>query len=446
VRTAPTVLRLATAAVSAVIALTAPSIAPAAVPESPADVTRGAQSGPAVPAPNSGLAPSSTATSAPKIAEEAIDYYIEEHGVDRDEARRRLAVQVRRPRLQDELRDRLGDDIAQLRFDDEFGGFVLGVAPGGDPGQAQRAFADLGFAPGEFRVRRERFSSADLLEAHAEARRALETELAEGEVSVSIGAGRVQVYVDDALAPAERDAVDRRSRAATSPRGVGVAVRAVSDPAPAAAQCARPYCDPVVAGVEWSRGCSLAFYSGSPPGNGHFFLTAGHCIDQWAPPNSQWSTCRPGGWPCDVGGQVIGGYYNGGDAGVVRVDQFGFGLFPGWVNWWNGGITRLTHWANPVVDYVLCHNGRVAGSSCGTVADTNWSFNQGGVSLWGMTRVDGSCVRPGDSGGPWTYADYTYAAGITNGGLCNDERGQGLVASVEPIGRALSTLNLVVYG
>jgi len=63
-----------------------------------------------------------------------------------------------------------------------------------------------------------------------------------------------------------------------------------------------------------------------------------------------------------------------------------------------------------------------------------------------MTRVDGSCVRSGDSGGPWTYADYTYAAGMTNGGLCNDERGQGLVASVEPIGRALSTLNLVVYG
>jgi hypothetical protein len=405
-----------------------------------AEFTPGPQSVAAVPAPNVAASIPTVA----EVAEPAIEYYMKSHRVDRTEARRRLALQVRDPALQDKLIGQVGGQFVQLWFDDELGRLVLALSPEGDVPGAERSLRSLGFAVHEYVVKRVLYDASEFITALHQARDALGSALATGDASVGQGAGVLQVGVSSSMSRAARDQIVARVTRAAGRFNVGVVVSEISDPSPPPAVCVRPYCNPVVAGVQWNpTGCSLAFYVGSPPGTGHFFLTAGHCLTIGnAPPGSAWSTCAPSGGPCTVSGAVVGGYYNGGDAAVVRVDHFGFGLYPGWVNWWSGGVTRLAAGANPLVGYVLCHNGRVAGSSCGTVQLVNWSFVQGGVSLYGMAGISGSCVIPGDSGGPWTYASWAYAAGITNGGTCNGSTW----AAAEPIGRAVSTLNVVLYG
>jgi hypothetical protein len=387
---------------------------------------------------------------APEVVGPAIDYYVKAYDVSRAEAVRRLTLQVKSLGDLNALRAAVGDR-GRLRFDNERGRLVVD-AVGDDVVQAAQAeFERLGYAPDEYAVEPARHTLAELEDGLDATREALADTLASGQISLGIEDGGVLVAPTRELPPDTAAHVRRVARDVGAQQGVPVTVKAESSPTPSTTACSNPYCDQAVGGVKWGPiGCSLGFYAGvAPSGGGSYFLTAGHCIAGLLTPNvSRWWTCNTGGVSCGVGGYVISGYYNGLDSGALQVDSFAFGLYPGWVNWWNNGVTHLVASANPIVGYTICHNGYASGSvgfsPCGTVTDTNWAFTQGTTPLSGMTKVQGMCANGGDSGGPVTYASWAYAAGLENGGFtCPNSVDNG---AVEPIARALSATATVLYG
>jgi hypothetical protein len=232
--------------------------------------------------------------------------------------------------------------------------------------------------------------------------------------------------------------------------------------------CAFPDCDRLMAGVEtdgW-RGdgtvdpCTAAFYVGSPVDDRPFMLSAGHCIQ----PGRRWDACIPGGG-CGPAGTEISAYYGGGgDAGVRRVDFWtgngwspGWNMYEGWVNWWNHGVSTVRAWLDGAasVGSWVCHQGLFSRSACGHVTysarDVDYYVRgtnppQFDRTVGAMIWVADTCAGPGDSGGPVTMRDQEWAVGIFSGAQqfagdeCND------IGFVEPVHRALQTLNVHIYG
>ncbi len=75
------------------------------------------------------------------------------------------------------------------------------------------------------------------------------------------------------------------------------------------------------------------------------------------------------------------------------------------------------------------------------------------ATVYGMIGVDsGICSKGGDSGSPITWANDEVAVGIMSGSSNEndtanpDNPGCSSMAYVEPINRAISTLNITLYG
>ncbi len=374
-----------------------------------------------------------------------VGYYVERYGVDEAEARRRLDLQRRVRDLDQKLIGSLGRGFAQVWFDNDKGHFVVAVSPTGSEGVAARVMADLGLEGS--RIERRPFNHEQLAASLAALTERLQEETRAGQVAVGMTAGGLEVRVAAGASTRARSEVSAAVKQSAVAPVVTYRPELSLTQSPAAA-CTFPYCDTLMAGIRtWSGvGCTAAFYVGSPVDGRPFMLTAGHCVSG----GRGWYTCLPGGGACYWAGTEVGGYYGGGggDGGVLRVDystpyyQY-WSIYPGWVNWWNTGISTVRASSTTVVGSVVCQNGATTGSACGTVGSTSTAVHYSdGKYLTGMVRVDGTCINGGDSGGPWTMADREWAVGITSGGTL----GCNATAYFEPIGRALSTLNVFLYG
>lgn len=166
--------------------------------------------------------------------------------------------------------------------------------------------------------------------------------------------------------------------------------------------------------------------TGNAQGNS-FVITAGHCLLSTSPFYAETAS----GYENELGREE-GHFYGGGnaDGGLIRVKNNNW-----WVEKW-GWRGHLVIWgstpefgaANPsdpiygsassyVGEYV-CHSGRTTGTGCGTVTQLNAKVTYtDGTSLSHMTKTEGACGAPGDSGGPVYDASYpNYGVGIWSGG------------------------------
>lgn len=99
----------------------------------------------------------------------------------------------------------------------------------------------------------------------------------------------------------------------------------------------------------------------------------------------------------------------------------------------------------PVNQETVCQGGRITGIACGITNSTSTPITirdtfYGDVWVNGMVWVQNICINTGDSGGPVTRWDGTWAKGIVSaGGGCGD-------LFYDPINRALSNYGLQLFG
>jgi hypothetical protein len=237
--------------------------------------------------------------------------------------------------------------------------------------------------------------------------------------------------------------------------------------------CRFPNCDTIVGGVQWgwtsqsAFSCQQAWYVGSPGTPNPLMLTAGHCTI-----GHDWQSAQvwnPDGSAATIGHQIPFYYFDGGgDGGLLEVTS-GRPIQGGYVSWANNGYSALTsYFPDPaMIGYIACvHSGRNIGynqgGGCGYINSHSVEANYGATAnspamvVSGLIGVDnsiGMCTKQGDSGSAIAWANSAAAIGIASGAS-----GDGVNAwdpyntycpsqtYVEPVGRALSRLGVVIYG
>lgn len=102
---------------------------------------------------------------------------------------------------------------------------------------------------------------------------------------------------------------------------------------------------------------------------------------------------------------------------------------------------------------MVCKNGTRTGSTCGTIIDNTASssittLGRPPADVSNMLRIDGMCMLPGDSGSPVTAASVETAVGILSADNFPDPNTCAAApnALAEPVGRALLSTGVVIYG
>jgi streptogrisin C len=357
------------------------------------------------------------------ISPAAVDQYVKTYNVNRAEAVRRMLLQTKVKDLEGKLVAALGDSYAQNWFDNDTGKQVVAVGPGGDTAKAAAALESLGYSSEDIKVARVPFGYRDMGAALDEVGKRATSALGRGGFELAIEPGRLVLRTTADDPPSESLAEGAGRAPIQIHRGVNDVARPES--------CSFPYCNPHVAGTYWygpGGGCTQGFLSTA--GGGYYYMSAGHCVAGSSPVagnGTRWNSCGPGPSDCEgAGGYWASGYYQTGaeDMGIHQwtgptssPGVWALSIHPGFANWWNSQITTITGAQNPQVGSYLCYNGSTTGSSCGTVAAVNQSVTyQYGPTVAGMIAIDGACTQPGDSGGPWTYANVAWAAAIHSGG------------------------------
>jgi hypothetical protein len=382
------------------------------------------------------------------VSTKAKRFVADRDGISEAEAARKLAIQAVRPNVEGQLRKTLGAALTSVWFDRDSGDLHVGTSSASDVAAVRDALDRSGL-DGHYTVDVLGFGAAELDEGLAEARKALEKELASGVASLGAGAGSIDVTVGKT---ADAKAIGRRVRDAVAGVKAAIPVRiSVSERATLridpAVYCAFPWCDTWVGGARFEVGyaggqsCTGGFKISYPGSAYPYFLTAGHCIYGFAYQTPIF-TCNPyTGW-CGSNGITGQVYYGGGipDAGILAL-SLSWPTYPGYYNWASSGLSTLhTYYTTPApVGTVVCANGVRTGSSCSTITRTNVTVTYtGGTTLGGMIETHGGCTSAGDSGGPVTLSSYEAAVGLTSGAEDAANVWCGKYAYVTPINDPLS--------
>jgi streptogrisin C len=169
--------------------------------------------------------------------------------------------------------------------------------------------------------------------------------------------------------------------------------------------------------------CSLGF----PVSGG--YVTAGHCGT---------TGTSVSGYNRVAQGTFAGSSFPGNDYAWVRTNS-NWTSRP-WVNRYNGTNVTVTGSQTAAVGASICRSGSTTGWRCGTVQAHNQSvrYPQGTVS--GLTRTN-ACAEPGDSGGSWVAGSgFSQAQGVTSGGSGNCSSGG--TTYYQPVNEILSAYGL----
>ena len=169
--------------------------------------------------------------------------------------------------------------------------------------------------------------------------------------------------------------------------------------------------------------CSLGF---SVSGG---YVTAGHCGT---------TGTSVSGYNRVAQGTFAGSSFPGNDYAWVRTNS-NWTSRP-WVNRYNGTNVTVTGSQQAAVGASICRSGSTTGWRCGTVQAHNQSvrYSQGTVS--GLTRTN-ACAEPGDSGGSWVAGSgFSQAQGVTSGGSGNCSSGG--TTYYQPVNEILSAYGL----
>ncbi len=169
--------------------------------------------------------------------------------------------------------------------------------------------------------------------------------------------------------------------------------------------------------------CSLGF---SVSGG---YVTAGHCGT---------TGTSVSGFNRVAQGTFAGSSFPGNDYAWVRTNS-NWTPRP-WVNRYNGTNVTVTGSQTAAVGASICRSGSTTGWRCGTVQAHNQSvrYPQGTVS--GLTRTS-ACAEPGDSGGSWVAGSgFSQAQGVTSGGSGNCSSGG--TTYYQPVNEILSAYGL----
>ncbi|MFI6101879.1 S1 family peptidase [Lentzea sp. NPDC051213] len=168
--------------------------------------------------------------------------------------------------------------------------------------------------------------------------------------------------------------------------------------------------------------CSLGF---SVSGG---FVTAGHC--------GRTGTAVQG-FNRVAAGSFAGSVFPGNDYAWVRTNA-------NWtprplVNRYNGGTVTVSGSTEVGVGAGICRSGSTTGWRCGTVQAKNQTVNYPQGQVRGLTRTN-ACAEPGDSGGSWLSG--SQAQGVTSGGSGNCSSGG--TTFFQPVNPILSRYGLTL--
>ncbi|HWO26820.1 MAG TPA: S1 family peptidase [Kofleriaceae bacterium] len=363
-----------------------------------------------------------------------------ERGISLAEARRRLAWQVRAPRLSDRAASDLGDRFGGVWIDVQDGDRIkVGIAgtAGLDKAAVVRRAADaVGLSEGYDFVE-VRHSLATLERANAwlgaqiaKVNHGASATLTAG-LRTDLNALQLEAPIDGALTDAQRDLVT-----AAQARFGDMIVVGTYRGRPTARGCSYPYCDaPLRGGIRITNSgqtCTGGFIARSKEDSVLYQFTAGHCADV---ASDDWETEFTNGTS-----HVIGAVWNwefgngGGDMAILRIaNADGWDPKP-WVYVTSGPdtTTNMTYEINSddtsVVGMRICTTGGVYGASdCGYVTQIGMTTSYNGETLYNLGR--GSyCGTGGDSGAPMYASHVAYGLQVGRFTEC-DSFYQGIQAA-----------------
>jgi hypothetical protein len=368
--------------------------------------------------------------------------YSASHKVSDETAQRVIEEQLLGTGLEQVLKDRLGDGLVGVRYDGDNARWEVALAPTGDRSVVDKLIAARGLGQGTV-VDRASWTGAEQADTVNRLRKKYAAMIGDHLVSIDDAGTELEIRASSKLASSDLD--DLRTTAAE----LDVTTRVVAGPpstgaATPVSDCGSIWCNaPVRAGERWiqqSTGsyCTTAFPVASSADTYHgWVLTAGHCL--YGHYGGEAAKCSLS-W-CGHFGTEYSGYYGGGDAGLIRLDDPA--QWPTWGAWWlpyagSGGADSLPTRPQylPAVGEYICHIGTgYAGSppgspdeiaSCGNVINNNNPITNAAVpgvlpavSLYNMITVRGGCIQPGNSGGPMLNPATGQAVGIISSGTAN---------------------------
>jgi hypothetical protein len=428
----------------------------------------------AAPLPRAPLPPGQEAFPTPLSEERAgafaVQDYARKFGVTQAEAHRRLSLQTKTPDMRAKLIRRLGGGFGQLYFDNDEGRYVLAIGPRGRSADARKGLDQLGQPTAA--ITRMAVNHAQLSDGIRALGESLRDAVRPGTVQLGLGERGADLTVAAGATADERRRIDALVAGSSIPVRVTDSTSQSLLSAPAI-NCTFPFCDTLVAGVQWRSWvtqCTLAFYSG--PINVYYprFMSAGHCALSNQPPGSPpWWSCKPGlacptpPGPPNLGAGYQQAFHYGANYGGTHSDNMvlyfngeaRWPISPGWWNWQHHQRVALTNTHDPNVGETVCQGGAVTHIACGQVERTDWDGWYGPTlnTVFGDTYVNGMisvrdiCVNFGDSGGPVTMWHGAWAVGITSGGATPAASGCAYtIMRAEPISRAQAQYGIYVYG
>src|SRR3954452_20672043 len=315
-------------------------------------------------------------------------------GLSPDQAKAQNELQERALKLDDQLKDSLGDAYAGSQYDLESGNLIVMVSDKEGLEKAREAGADARFAAHPLRELNAIQAQIDGGDPHRESTKSQPAPFTSDFIdpisnSVHITATRKQAAAAKELQAKYGDAVSVE----------------LSETVPDAASNFMDGGD----GIN-GNSCSTGFNLRNPSTGQGYLLTAGHCV-------SAGSTLR--GQGNVTFGTVNESWFPYFDDSLTRKTN-SYWLQGPWVdtNPSNGGFVTTSGWTNVPVGFPICKSGITTKWTCGIVTAKNQTVTYpGGQPVHYLTRHT-ACVEPGDSGGAnVSILGGYHAEGLTSGAV-----------------------------
>jgi streptogrisin C len=346
-------------------------------------------------------------------------------GLSPDQAKAQDELQQRALKLDDELKNTLGDAYAGSQYDLKSGRLIVMVSDKDGLEKASAAGADA------------RFAAHSLSELTA-----IQADLDGGDPHRETTKAPPAPFTSDFIDPLSNSVhiTSTRKQAAAAKElrakyGDAVSVE-FSESTPEAAANWMDGGDAINGGS-----CSAGFNLRNPSTGQGYLLTAGHCVSAGG------TTTGQGGFTF---GTVLESWFPNFDDALIRKTN-NFWIQGPWVdtNPSNGGFITTSGYTDLPPGFVMCKAGITTKWTCGIITGKNETVNYtGGKTVHGLTRHS-ACVEPGDSGGANVSVFFGYhAEGMTSGASmftdstgrkrCLSKRGQTNVSWYFPIADSLA--------
>jgi hypothetical protein len=281
------------------------------------------------------------------VQEAAIDYYIQDRGLNRAEAIRRLEIQAAGVEALNEIRELLGWEWAESSYDDSDGYLVVNLTPAAEEAGLRRSvmailtrhnLADVS------RFRSVPYSARELDWAKDQIRTKLGSLADKGLAAASIdyATGEVDVRVASSLDEEQRKSVAAMRAGGVQVVLVDIGTTEIGDVPDACSFTEKIFCDnPLRGGVyvapDVGGFCTAGFMATSRIDSKLYLMTAGHCLDN----SSTWRTRNANKDLFSIGSRHNADY-PGGDSGIISVSTSShWWSSTGWGESWSHGRPRL---------------------------------------------------------------------------------------------------------